>query len=69
MHKHLLITGVAALCITVSAADAMPVASLQNAVELKDSHESLLQTVTWGYRHYYGPYDHYYGRYYWPYLY
>jgi hypothetical protein len=69
MHKHLLITTFAALCVTISAADAMPVASLQNAVEPQDSHEGVLQPVTWGYRHYWGPYDHYYGRYYSPYLY
>ena len=69
MHKHILITTFAALCATISTASAMPVASLQNASEQQDSHESLLQPVTWGYRHYYGPYDHYYGRYYWPYLY
>jgi len=68
MHKHLLITTFAALCVTISAANAMPVASLQNAAEQQD-HESLLQPVTWGYRHYHGAYDHYYGRYYWPYLY
>jgi len=69
MHKHILIVAFAALCVTISTADAMPVASLQNAAEQQDSQESLLQPVTWGYRHYYDPYDHYYGRHYWPYLY
>ena len=64
MHKHLLITTFAALCVTISAADAMPLASLQNAVEQQDSHESLLQPVTFGYRHYYGPYGYYYRPYY-----
>ena len=66
MHKHLLITTFAALCVTVSAADAMPVASLQNAVEQQDPQESLLQPVTFGYRHFYAPY---YGYYYSPYFY
>ena len=47
MHKHTLITTFAALCVTISTADAMPVASLQSAAEQQDSHESLLQTVTW----------------------
>jgi len=63
MHKHLLITTFAALCVTISAADAMPLASLQNAVEQQDSHEGLLQPVTFGYRHYYGPYGYYYSPY------
>jgi len=68
MHKHLLITTFAALCVTISAADAMPLASLQNAVEQQDSHESLLQPVTFGYRHYYGPYGYYNSPYfYYPY--
>ena len=66
MHKHFLSTMFAALCVTISAADAMPVASLQNAVEQQDSHESLLQPATWGYRHFYGPH---YGYYYSPYFY
>ena len=66
MHKHLLITTFAALCVTISAADAMPVASLHNAVEQRDSQESLLQPVTFGYRHFYAPY---YGYYYSPYFY
>jgi hypothetical protein len=69
MHKHLLITTFAALCVTISTADAMPVGSLQNAAEQQAPHENLLQPVTWGYRHAWGPYDHYYGRYYSPYLY
>jgi len=64
MHKHLLITTFAALCVTVSAADAMPVASLQNAVEQQDPQASLLQPVTFGYRHFYAPH---YGYYYSPY--
>jgi hypothetical protein len=65
MHRHLLITTFAALCVTISAADAMPLASLQNAVEQQDSQESLLQPVTFGYRHFYAPY---YGYYYSPYF-
>jgi hypothetical protein len=66
MHKHLLITTFATLCVTISAADAMPVASLQNAVELQGPHESVVQPVTFGYRHFYAPY---YGYHYSPYFY
>jgi hypothetical protein len=69
MHKHLLITAFAAVCATVSAADATPVASLQNAVKLQGPHESVLQPVTFGYRHFYGPHYGYYNSpfFYYPY--
>jgi hypothetical protein len=65
MHKHVLIITFAALCVTISAANATPVAGLQTAIEQQDSHEGLLQPVTWGYRHHhFGPYGYYYRPYY-----